>query len=629
MKKVLLFTMLCITASALVLASTTWADPWKFGVLSDTQWVVADDGKNPYSTAIDIVNQANAAFIAANVKFVIAVGDLVDSGTSTTSITNGSWYPGLSAALVQANCAASNLCTGNFTPAPYAPGFFPAGTFASGATYSGSPTWSIGVAGQAARAAFAQSLYNAGIGFFPFRGNHDDSQAAGAWFQYLYPQTQNGKNNMTPADAHNLVISAAYPDSAKQPAISNTNGAFQVGSHFSSPSENLTGLSYAFTYNNATFVLIDQFTPLDGAANNTEGADNLVGNQQSWISNVLQAKTQYPSKESHAFVFSHKGLITEDHTDVLFGTNPGQDPAAMDTFIETLANNGGVWYIGGHDHMHVRETVTTSDGVTAKVHELVCASDSDKFYTPDTTPNAHYTKSIQTILSEDLYYIPYYIVTVDGPRVTFDYYAVNSNGGGSNIPTTPPLTGNWQHRETWGYSFNGKEFSISEGSSYTTVHDAISAGTDAYGSTFFGTSAAILSGTNGSTGQEKQTSRAFVKDVNTGWAPRIEGITLSDVFTLWGMADVSQVSAGKYDTYTVSVSYDPTTVTMAKINAGHPAYLATKGANGNWVNAASGRFILGPWNAKYPLGFYGIDMSTNTAWAVVNAPGGDFTVIQP
>ena len=629
MKKVLLFALLCTMASALVFAPTTWAAPWKFGIISDTQWVTADDGKNPYQSAADIINQANAAFIANNVKFVIAVGDLADTSTYTTPITStspdGTAYTGLNALNIATSCQNSPLCSGTFTPAPYTPGFFPAGTFSSGATYNGGPTWSVGVAGTAVRAISAQALYNAGIGFFPFRGNHDDSQGVAGWFQYLYPQTQNGLNNATPADAY----SVPNPEPSTFTMPTQSGSPFTIGTNFSSPSENLTGVSYAFTYNNATFVLVDQFTPIDGAANSSEGGDNLVGNQQAWISNVLQAKTQSPSKEAHAFVFSHKGLITEDHTDVLFGNNPGQDPTAMDAFIETLANNGGMWYINGHDHMHVRETVTTSDGTTAKVHELVCASDSNKFYTPLTTPNAHYTKSTQTLLSEDLYYIPYYIVTVDGPKVTFDYYAVNSNGGGSNIPTTPPLTGNWQHRETWGYSFNGKEFSISEGSSYTTVHDAISAGTDAYGSTFFGTSAAILSGTNGSTGQEKQTSRAFVKDVNTGWAPRIEGITLSDVFTLWGMADVSQVSAGKYDTYTVSVSYDPTTVTMAKINAGHPAYLATKGANGNWVNAASGRFILGPWNAKYPLGFYGIDMSTNTAWAVVNAPGGDFTVIQP
>ncbi len=75
MKKFL--SLLCVGATAaLAFAPMASATPWKFGVLSDTQWVVADDGKNPYSAATDIINQANQAFIANGVQFVIAVGDL-------------------------------------------------------------------------------------------------------------------------------------------------------------------------------------------------------------------------------------------------------------------------------------------------------------------------------------------------------------------------------------------------------------------------------------------------------------------------------------------------------------------------------------------------------------------------
>ncbi len=219
-------------------------------------------------------------------------------------------------------------------------------------------------------------------------------------------------------------------------------------------------------------------------------------------------------------------------------------------------------------------------------------------------------------------------MTVDGPKVTIDYYAVNSGGNGANLATTPTLTGNWQKRETLGYSLNGHEFMIAQGTSYTAVSDSILAGVDSYGSNFFGTSAGILNGTNGSTVKDKS-NRALTKSVNTGWAPRTSS-TLSDVVTLWGMYDVAVTTT---DTYAVSVSYDPTTVTTAAINAGHPAYLATsiKDANGNitgWTKAANGRFLVGPWNAKYPLGTYGIDTVKNIAWAVVNQAG-DFAVIQP
>ena len=40
------------------------------------------------------------------------------------------------------------------------------------------------------RAVFAQELFNAGIGFFPFRGNHDSQPLAGTEFKRIYPQTQ-------------------------------------------------------------------------------------------------------------------------------------------------------------------------------------------------------------------------------------------------------------------------------------------------------------------------------------------------------------------------------------------------------------------------------------------------------
>ncbi len=624
MKKVQLLSLLCAVAVAVfAFVPAASATPWKFGVLSDTQWVVADDGKNPYQCAADIINQANAAFIAAKVQFVIAVGDLADEPTSNTALTakspDGTTYTTTSLfnnATIAASCALSPLCSAT-------------GPYASGVTYSGAPTWGLGMASEAVRAISAQALYNAGIGFFPFRGNHDDDLQVSGWFTYLYPQTQNGLNNATPADVY--TVPNPEPSTFTMPV--KKGSPFTVGSNFSSPTGlGLTGLSYAFSANNATFVLIDQFTPLSGtSAVSSAGGDNLVDNQQTWINGVLSTRPA----GTHAFVMSHKGLITEDHVDVLLGTDPSQDSTGTNAFINALVANNVRWYINGHDHMHDHSRIYTTD-LANYVTELTCASDSNKFYTPAATANdvtynvPAFGHTRQVEISQDLYYIPYYIVTVDGPKVQIDYYAVNSGSvGGANITTTPTLTGNWAKRETFGYSLNGHEFMVPQGSPYTTVQDSIAKGTDSYGSTFYGTSAAILSGTNGSTVKDKS-SRKLTKALNTGWAPLISGSTISDIFTLWGMNDVAAATS---DTYSVSVSYNPATVTTATINAGHPAYLATptKDANGNitgWVKSASGRFVLGPWNAKYPLGYYGLDTSTNTAWAVVNNAG-DFAVIQP
>lgn len=199
-------------ASFLVFTAAISAAPWKFGLISDTQWPAgSDDGKNPNSVAVDIINQVNKEFVSQGVKLVIAIGDMTDAGTTIALDT---------------------------------------------------------------RATYAQALYNAGIAFYPLRGNHESTSSAATEFVRIFPQTQSGINNNTPSNAF------VYTDSANTHPVAKTGSTFTVGGNFSSPSTSLAGLSYAFTYNNATFVLLDQFTPANGSS-------NTIDNQQSWISGVL------------------------------------------------------------------------------------------------------------------------------------------------------------------------------------------------------------------------------------------------------------------------------------------------------------------------------------------------------
>jgi hypothetical protein len=39
--------------------TSAFAESWKFGVMSDTQWIGTDDGKNPNTVAVDIIRQLN------------------------------------------------------------------------------------------------------------------------------------------------------------------------------------------------------------------------------------------------------------------------------------------------------------------------------------------------------------------------------------------------------------------------------------------------------------------------------------------------------------------------------------------------------------------------------------------
>ena len=161
---------------------------------------------------------------------------------------------------------------------------------------------------------------------------------------------------------------------------------------------------------------------------------------------------------------------------------------------------------------------------------------------------------------------------------------------------------------------------------------------------YVGTKAAILDGTNGSTGKDFN-NRALSKTVDTGWAPKDNDLLDSDILTLWGMADSLATNFTdwnnpnynyKYvvpnttltDTYVLSMTYKP----------GHSEHLgnggfgiATKDAKGNWINAVNNNvggtktFVKGPWKEGYGLGSYGVDGSSKTAWAVISY-NGDFAV---
>jgi hypothetical protein len=315
--------------------------PWTFAVIADTQWLAADDGYNPGTVPVAIIRQLNQQFIAQHVRFVVQVGDLVDqTGSTLQSVRNA----------------------------------------------------------ERVHAAFVQELYNAGIGFFPLRGNHDANNIAGYEFRSLYPQTLGGPMNATPPYVFDGTT-VVNPDSGAQPfPVPNPKRhPFVLGRHFSTPDptttggSNWTGLSYSFDYENARFVLLDQFTPLQANTASTlsqNPAPNSINLQHSWIDTVLSGK----GRSDHAFVFSHKGLVDENHVDALFGSTPAADPASQDAFITSLYNNDVRYYLQGHDHMHDRSLVSVTSGSPwdagiAKVQNILCASDSSKFYTPGSPSN--------------------------------------------------------------------------------------------------------------------------------------------------------------------------------------------------------------------------------------------------
>ena len=511
--------------------------------MADTQWIGTDDGQNPNSVSVGIMNQLNAEFIKKNVKFVVQVGDLTDNGSNVALQTT---------------------------------------------------------------ARYRQALYNANIGFFPLRGNHESTAVAATEFLRVFPQTQNGVQNNLPADVQALTTA----DDANTKPAAKTGSTFTMGSNFSSASTSLSGLSYSFDYNNARFVFLDQFTPGDSSTNTIDA-------QQPWISSTLAGK---PSG-GHAFVFGHKGIITENHVDTLFGANPSVDSTGQDLFITSLASNGVRYYVGGHDHMHNRSIVTTTGGTTS-VQDIICSSNSSKFYIPATPSNddkydlpaspSGFGRRRQTQLVQELNTVGYYIYTVDGSRVTVDFYSAVVNptlvSGEYLLSATPTMT--FTKRETYGYSLDGKEFVVAEGGDYKVIQDG---------------NAKIIGGINGFT-MTDGSGRACSHAVDTGWTTKTTGL-MSDILSIWGMGNT--LGSTQTDTYVLSIAYSSSDISDALAATGKVG-LAIKGTSA-WVNAVNGniggtaKFVLGAYNSSYGLGTYGIDTATHTCWAVVNF-NGDFAV---
>ena len=384
------------------------------------------------------------------------------------------------------------------------------------------------------------TLTAANIAFYGLRGNHEDTTTAKTFFQTNYIPTNNANTSVSVAT---------------------------------------DGISYSITHNNTKLLLLDILT-----ADSTGAMDTAT----TWADSQLKA-----ADHTQSFVFTHKNLLGQNHKDNEFGSSNDANPTQQNNFFSTLQNDGVRYVISGHDHIHHRSIVASPDG-QHNLQEIICASDSYKYYTPSTPYSTR-----ETPINQELGQTGYYIYTIDGPRVTVKYYSTTPLSNG-DVPTNAAFS----LRETFGYSLNGKEFLVAEGSFYTTVQD-----------NYAGTFAKILGGTNGNTAKTYD-GRNLTKAVDTGWSDMTANLA-SNILTLWGMS--SALGSDLTDTYALSMSFDASKVTDTN-NFG----LVTKNSNGIWVKGGT-NFVSRAWQVGDVLGTYGVDLATNTAWAVVNR-NGDFAV---
>jgi hypothetical protein len=588
-------------------------DAWSFGVMGDTQWTLGRPGYSPavfgpvtgtpgYTYSADenpdfiseaIAKQIRQAMITHKVKFMFQVGD------------SSNWP----------SSASMETIAGN-----------------------------------------VQDLYNEGIGYFPMRGNHET-------FAWMVGDFRDGAGNLMssfykpyPPDMafysfDPLGDMNAQAFLANWPQTRNQGLNLFDARNFSSPTslipfdltgeytdasyeENsaLDGLSYSFDYgpdkSNARFVVMDfEQTAYDWSTGAPIAVSYTPAQQQAWISGRLDKDTR---GATHAFVLAHRQPMGQNHKESLFGDYANNSFFDPNPFFESLQNNDVRYYISGHDHLYTRSIVKSPD-LQSSVTQIISAGASTKFYSPGALTQDQMLR--ETSLAQELNNVGYYVYTVDGPRVTVDYYSDDEGNlksdycwprktsGCSSRPSAPtPFptpTFNFVKKESFGYSLNGHEFLVAQGESYAAVMDR-----------FRGTQAQILAGVNNSTDTDGN-GRKLTKAVNTGWTSRTVDPRklISDILSLWGIADFDKEET---DVYVLSMSHD-----FRKEFRNGSAGIASLNAAGEWANAVdlnigSGnvpQFVYGPYMPEYGLGTYGIDPVSKTAWAVINY-NADFAVVK-
>lgn len=180
-------------------------------------------------------------------------------------------------------------------------------------------------------------LYDARIPVYVTRGNHE------------YNPRQHGSRN--PDDANRISYLAHF-------SMPNNGPAGEVG------------LTYSFTYKNATFIAFDQYAGRTESFDNTRFApgSNRGEMMNRWVLDQLRR-----TSSGVTFVMAHEMMApSASHNDCL-----ANDPDSRDALIHALSARHGA-YFSGHDHLYLRGMMTSgTDRVPALVVGTAGAANYD------------------------------------------------------------------------------------------------------------------------------------------------------------------------------------------------------------------------------------------------------------
>ncbi len=203
-------------------------------------------------------------------------------------------------------------------------------------------------------------LYDANIGVYPIRGNHDSGPKAN-WddvFSGDYALPDNG-----PAGEENV--------------------------------------TFSFTHKNAFIVGLDQYV--------TSHRVN-----QAWLDAQFVANTK-----PHVFVFGHEPAFKLHRWDCLdLYTNE------RDAFWESVASEGGRVYFCGHDHSYDHARIDDGDGnPNNDIHHIITIGGGELFYSGDDFDGDNSSWIPLRVDHEDITqgHQGYILVEIDGPNVTITW----------------------------------------------------------------------------------------------------------------------------------------------------------------------------------------------------------------
>ncbi len=238
-------------------------------------------------------------------------------------------------------------------------------------------------------------VYRSGIRVYPIRGNHDDGPE-----RLVLPPLP---AHLEPPPGSSARLKKAFQEAFAESYIPK-NGP--VGEE---------GLTYSFSYQNAFFVGLDQYS----------GGQHKIN--QAWLDRQLEGNSL-----AHVFIYGHEPAFELHHKD-----NLACFPGLRDTFWDSIGKAGARIYFCGHDHFYDRALIADSRG--RPIRQMIGGSAGGK----RRTWSGVYREADRITgeyHNDELY--GYILVTVAGPDVTVRWKAL----------THPEDDHSWQVLDTFSYT---------------------------------------------------------------------------------------------------------------------------------------------------------------------------------